>query len=163
MKVAIGFLNWFLITPGLAFLLSVVCKYVHKFACLSSLSGCCCRKQSPSVGWEALMDICIPSWPCPVSPPLGRDDLSLLLSYHACLSPPSRFPLSLSPRVSKRFLPCWWCLRLQLPAIQAEDVPWVCCMVSHHISSLCSPLCSSMCHLFSCCWSLNINLRWWQL
>lgn len=158
MKVVISFLNWFLRTPVLACLLSTVCRSMHKFARLSSLSGCCCWKQSPGIGWEALQDIFIPSWPCPGSPSLGRDDSSLLLSFRGCLSPPSLLPLSLSPRTSSVSFPSWRLLQPRLPAIRAEDVPWVCDMVSHHISPLRSPLCGSMCHLFSCC-SFNINLR----
>ena len=99
MKVVIGFLTGLVRSPGLALWFSAVSGYGQKCAHLSRLWDCCCWKQRPGIGWEALLDFFIPSWPCPVSPPPGRADLSLLLSYHGCLSPPSLFPPSLSPRV----------------------------------------------------------------
>lgn len=157
------FFNWSLITPGPGFLFSAVCKYVHKFACLSSLPGCWCWKQSPGIGWR-LMDIFSPFWPDSVSPPLGRDNLCLL-SYHGGHSPPSLLPLSLSPRVSSVLF--WMC---PSPVVSSSATVTSCsgggCAMGlwHGVPShLCiSPPCSLTCHSLSCCCSLNTNLPWQQ-
>ncbi|KAF1444599.1 Electroneutral sodium bicarbonate exchanger 1, partial [Pygoscelis papua] len=87
-----------------------------------------------------------------------KDGLSLLLSCHGCLSPPSLFPLSLSPRISSLSFPSGvFFSHGYLPfkrRMCRGSVVW--CPVTSHLRS---PLCSSMCPLFSCCCSLNINLH----